>query len=249
MYPLSPRVRTLLTVSRRCSESIQTPVAALGKSAKTPRQLTSSPPRAPSSWTISTLSWSWGKAHSGRWEMTCHWISYCLMNEADHPGYAGREERLRGRGIVCDQNSQERHYHPRRWCWVHHGREKSAGSIRETTFSCSSSFMLSNCGKTSDIITPYMRFMIKWAFVSRKNIIKKSSRQSVWCIFNWIAAKSPHRHDSDNILMIMSALIAITSVTRYRTASTSWWSSWMAGTSCTRYSSAENSKSRWPCEY
>ena len=30
------------------------------------------------------------------------------------------------------------------------------------------------------IITPYiMRFMIKWAFVSRKNIIKKSSRQSV----------------------------------------------------------------------
>ena len=160
MYPLSPRVRILLTVSRRCSESIQTLAAALGKSAKTPRQLTSSPPRAPSSWTISTLSWSWGKAHSGRWEMTCHWISCCLMNEADTPGYVGREERLRGRGIVCDQNSQERHYHPRWWCWVHHGREKSAGSIRETTFSCSSSFMLSNCGKTSesDIITPYNAF-------------------------------------------------------------------------------------------
>lgn len=79
MSPLSPRVRTLLTVSRRCSGSIQTPAAALGKLAKTQQQLKLSPPRAPSSWTISTLSWSWGKAHSGRWEMTCHWISCCVL--------------------------------------------------------------------------------------------------------------------------------------------------------------------------
>ena len=38
-------------------------------------------------------------------------IMLCVANEADHPGYVGREERLRG--IVCDQNSQERHYHSR----------------------------------------------------------------------------------------------------------------------------------------
>ena len=41
-------------------------------------------------------------------------LNIMLFNEADHLGYVGREERLRGRGIVCDQNSQERHYHPRR---------------------------------------------------------------------------------------------------------------------------------------
>ena len=41
-------------------------------------------------------------------------LKIMLSNEADHLGYVGREERLRGRGIVCDQNSQERHYHPRR---------------------------------------------------------------------------------------------------------------------------------------
>ena len=38
-------------------------------------------------------------------------IMLCVAKEADHPGYVGREERLRG--IVCDQNSQERHNHPR----------------------------------------------------------------------------------------------------------------------------------------
>ena len=92
------------------------------------------------------------------------------------PGYVSREERFRG--IVCDQNSQERHNHPRWWCWVHHGREKSAGSIRETPLSCSSPFMLSNCGKTSDIIIPYAvicnyKFIIKWALWCEAGKMKK----------------------------------------------------------------------------
>ena len=71
-------------------------------------------------------------------------LHYLLGQHCCVTGDAGREER--NWRALRNQDSEERHHHPRWWYWLHDDREASAGHGTQTAFPSPDSFLLPNYG-------------------------------------------------------------------------------------------------------